>query len=277
MLFVVYVFDWHLDLHNNYSNGSSNKAEWNLVSYSVGKPPLFVVVVEVICSECGVDLPCDCELSWDDVIALVCSRHMKYAANHCHLLVNPFNCLFFICCVLLPCPRVAHGCDRDITASRLWCHVMYCWQETGLGSEITYDSYTMTSTASTTSTQLPPAIANLLASTAPQPAVTNLPNNTPVTSPNPTTAPVVAPSSSAPLLPQPQSTPPPPQCNIPPLPVFLGMPLPVQQQIFQSVPVHIQQQMLSSLPPPLQNQLGPLMGSTGPNNALPFPVSKADQ
>jgi len=130
----------------------------------------------------------------------------------------------------------------------------------------------MTSIASSTqtSTQLPAAIANLLASTAQQPVNAN----TPTTNPNPTTVAVTAPSNSAPAVPQPQSTPP-QQYNIPPLPVFLNMPLPMQRQIFQSVPVHIQQQMLSSLPPPLQIQLGPLMGSTSPNSAPPFPVSDA--
>jgi len=150
-------------------------------------------------------------------------------------------------------------------------------QETGLGSEISYDSYTVTSTASNvqTTTQLPPAIANLLASTTPQPAETEF-TNTPSTVPNPTTMPVVVPSNNAPLLPQPPSAPPPPQFNIPPLPVFLSMPPPMQRQIFESVPVHIQQQMLSSLPPPIQNQLGPLMRLTTPNNTPPFPVSRTD-
>jgi len=131
----------------------------------------------------------------------------------------------------------------------------------------------MTNVASTTqsSAQLPPAIANLLASTAQQAASTNFPTTPAATNPTPTTLP----STNAPLLPQPQSTTP-PQCNIPPLPVFLNMPLPMQQQIFKSVPVHIQQQMMSSLPPPLQNQLGPLMRLAGPNSAPPFHVSKVD-
>lgn len=147
-------------------------------------------------------------------------------------------------------------------------------QETGLGNEISYDSYVTTSMASTTqtSTQLPPAIANLLASTAQQAASTN----TPVTNPTPTTVAGIPPPSNnapnAPVLSQPQLAPP-PQCKIPPLAVFLNMPLPMQQQIFQSVPFHIQQQMLSSLPPPLQKQLGPLTGSPAPNSAPPFPVS----
>ena len=145
------------------------------------------------------------------------------------------------------------------------------WQETGHGSEISYDSYTVTSTAPS-STQLPPAIANLLASTT-QPPADNTP---PTTVPNPTTMPVIVPSNSAPLLAQSQPTTA-PQYNIPPLPVFLNMPPPMQQQIFKSVPVHIQQQMLSSLPPPLQSQLGPLMRLTAPNNNPPFPpVSDAD-
>jgi len=142
------------------------------------------------------------------------------------------------------------------------------YQETGLGSEINYVT-AVTTGISQTSTQLPPAIANLLASTTPQPA------NTPVTSAGTTTVSVTAPSNSGPLLPQPQSAPG-PQFNVPPLPVFLSMPLPMQQQIFQSVPMHIQQQMLSSLPPPLQNQLGPLMGSSAPNSTPPFPVSTTD-
>jgi len=131
--------------------------------------------------------------------------------------------------------------------------------------------------ASTTqaSTQLPPAIANLLANTSQQATNTNVPS-TLANNPNPSTMPVVASSNGAALLHPPQPTPPPPQCNVPPLPVFLGMPLPLQQQIFQSVPVHIQQQMLSSLPPPLQNQLAPLMGSSAPNNAPSFPVSEAN-
>jgi len=121
---------------------------------------------------------------------------------------------------------------------------------------------------------LPPAIANLLASTSQQATNTNVPS-TQANNANPPTMPVAAPSSSAPLLRQLQPTPP-PQCNVPPLPVFLSMPLSLQQQIFQSVPVHIQQQMLSSLPPPLQNQLGPLVGSSAPNNTPPFPVSEAN-
>jgi len=127
-----------------------------------------------------------------------------------------------------------------------------------------------------TQTQLPPAIANLLASTSQQAAVAG-DVNAPATVPNSTTVSTVPPSNNAgpALLPQPQSqsaSAPAPQYNIPPLPVFLSMPPPMQQQIFQSVPPHIQQQMLSSLPPPLQNQLGPLMR---PNNAPPFPpVSK---
>jgi len=149
----------------------------------------------------------------------------------------------------------------------------------------------MTSTASTTqpqpSTQLPPAIANLLASTTttPQGANGNFPTTPATNNPVPATIPpLVRPSNNnTPRLPQqPQSTPPAPtpppptQFNIPPLPVFLNMPPPMQQQIFRSVPVHIQQQMLSSLPPPLQNQLGPLLGTSATNNAPLLPVSKSD-
>jgi len=187
------------------------------------------------------------------------------------------------------CPWVLHHGTRPFTsvndvpcvhtAESLMvadCDVM-CWQETGLGSEVSYETYTTTSTANTTqaSTQLPPAIANLLASTSQQSTNTDLPRTSASNSDAPTTMPVVAPSNSAPLLRQPQPVPP-AQCNVPPLPVFLSMPLSLQQQIFQSVPVHIQQQMLSSLPPPLQNQLGPLMGSSAPNSTPPFPVSETD-
>lgn len=134
---------------------------------------------------------------------------------------------------------------------------------------------TSAASSSQSSTQLPPAIANLLASTTQQLAITDTPAN----APKPTTMPVVEPANNAPLLTQPQSAAPPApsaQYNIPPLPMFLNMPFPMQQQIFRSVPIHIQQQMLSSLPPPLQNQLGPLMG---PNGAPPPPfppVSMAD-
>jgi len=143
---------------------------------------------------------------------------------------------------------------------------------------VSYEAYTTTSAASTTqaSTQLPPAIANLLASTSQPATSTSLPSTLASNSKPTTTMTVVAPSNGAPLLRPPQPVPP-PQCNVPPLPVFLSMPLLLQQKIFQSVPVHIQQQMLSSLPPPLQNQLGPLMGSSAaPNSTPPFPVSDTD-
>ena len=130
-------------------------------------------------------------------------------------------------------------------------------QETGLGSEVTHDSYPMCTLDNNHQpmTSLPTDIANLLLST-------NQVQNAPA-----------AGSTRPPLLPHMSPNTSQASVSLPPLHVFLNMPFANQQHIFAAMPPHIKQQMMNSLPPMLQQQLAPLMSSNGVGPVDPTSVS----